>query len=153
MGRPLSHEAHKLHRTRKSGWRVKKEDVLWSIYTNADPDMSMPFSIEIIMLRDVEALQRVVDKDSNARSWTYDGLNENGVGATIIMSADFAWLSVIAHEVAHIALLYYAHTWPSQSRLGAKRWLADHPEHVAEMIGNYTSVIWDAVNNELQAES
>jgi hypothetical protein len=100
----------------------------------------MPFPVEVIILRTPEALAAVTNTpDVNGRSWYYN----DPEGATLMLVADDPWLSIVAHEVAHIALLHHAYHAPP--RVTARRWLHEHPEHIAELIGNLTSVLWYAI--------
>ena len=59
-------------------------------------------------------------------------------------------LSIVAHEATHVALAHAAHI--ERSRAGAKKWLLDHPEWGAEMVGNLTALVWYLIIKDCESD-
>lgn len=117
------------------------EHVAWQGIIDADPNMSVPFAVHVFIFHTVEQLRAACgNPEANAHSTTWDEPDALNVGATVFLSTEDLHLSLVAHEVAHIALNYHGHN--ERTRIGARRWLTEHPEQIAEMIGNLTAYIW-----------
>lgn len=126
------------------------EAVAWHEIIGARPDFSVPFSVHVFILHTIEQLRDAVhDPDANGYSCTFDEPDADNVGALIMLTKTDLELAIVAHEAAHITLFHYA---KQVGRAGAKRWLGNHPEESAEMIGNLTSLLWYGIPtlNELQ---
>lgn len=117
------------------------EHVAWQNVIAADPEMSVPFAVHVFIFHTIEQLQAACeDPEANAHSMTHVEVDDAGVGAVVMLAKPELHLSIVAHEAAHIALLHQAHIM--NSRIGARRWLHEHPEYIAQMIGNLTAILW-----------
>lgn len=116
------------------------EHVAWQGVVDADEGMSVPFGVHVFVFHTEEQLRAACgDAEASAHSATFDEPDDANIGALVMLSAENLELSLVAHEVAHIALFHHG---KDVGRTVAKRWLAHHPESVAEMIGNLTALIW-----------
>lgn len=119
-----------------------EEHVAWQGVIAANPDMSVPFAVHVFIFHAIEQLQAASrSPEANGHSRVYDDVDVAGVGAVLMLVKDSLELSIVAHEAAHIALFWHQRQ-EYVGRIGARRWLLFHPEHVAEMIGNLTTLIW-----------
>lgn len=115
--------------------------VAWHGIIDAAPGYSVPFRTHVFIFHTLDQLRATVgNPDANGYSSTYDEPDADNIGALIILIKTDLELSIVAHEATHIALFH--HGKQVQGRAGARRWLGEHPETVAEMIGNLTSLIW-----------
>lgn len=120
------------------------EHVAWQGIIAAEPDMSVPFAVHLFIFHTREQLRTACETpNASAHSTTWDEPDANNIGAMIFLSVEDLHLSLVAHEVTHIALIHHAHQ--ERSRVGARRWLAEHPETVAEMVGNLTALAWYSI--------
>lgn len=120
------------------------EHVAWQGVIEAIPSHSVPFAVHVFLLHTREQL-RTACQDDNASAWssTYDEPDANDVGAIMLFSIEDLEMSLAAHESTHVALNHAAHS--ESTRIGAKRWLIEHPEWIAEMTGNLTTLVWAAL--------
>jgi hypothetical protein len=120
------------------------DHVAWRGAIEAIPSHSVPFGIHIFIMKNRDNLRAAIE-DENASAWssTYDHVDNNEIGAIMLFNLEDIELSLAAHEAAHIALNHAAAI--ERSRTGAKRWLNEHPEWIAEMIGNITVLVWAAI--------
>lgn len=117
------------------------EHVAWQGVIDAHPNMSVPFAVHVFIFHTLKQLQTACnDRKANGFSRTYPEPDDANRGAIILLAKPHLELSIVAHEATHITL-HHHHTLEA-SRQGAKRWLLEHPESVAEMIGNMTAYIW-----------
>lgn len=120
------------------------EHVCWQGVIEADPDYSVPFGVHLFVFQTRAHLRAACqDGQASAHSMTYPEADGAGIGATIMFSREELHLSLAAHEVTHVALFHAGRS--ETTRVGAKRWLKDHPESVAEMVGNLTALVWAAI--------
>lgn len=106
----------------------------------SDEAYSVPFAVEIFVFDTIEHLRQACkDPQASAHSTTYEEPDHAKVGAIIMLAEPEMHMSLVAHEVSHVALHHHGST---VGKASAKRWLADHPESIAEMIGNLTALIW-----------
>lgn len=127
------------------------EHVAWQGIIEASPEMSVPYGVHVFVFHKTEQLQSAVNTENiGGHSQAWNTPDSRGVGALIMLSAEELHLSVVAHEATHVAL--YQHSRTERSRIGARRWLVDHPESVAEMIGNLTALIWYGIP-DLESET
>ncbi len=124
------------------------EHVAWQGIIEPIPDQSVPFGIHVFLFHTREQL-RAACEEKHAAAWssTFDDTDELGVGALMMFSAEDAELALAAHEAAHVALVHAANT--ETSRIGARRWLSEHPEWIAEMVGNVTVLVWAAIYQQV----
>lgn len=127
-----------------------EEHVAWQGIIDAIPTHSVPFATHVFLLHTREQLRSACG-DPRACAWssTYDVPSAGGVGAIMLFTLEDLELSLAAHESTHVALNHAAHE--EQSRIGAKRWLLEHPEWIAEMTGNLTTLVWAALYENAQA--
>lgn len=117
------------------------EHVAWQQVLEGDPDMSVPFDVHVFIFHTSEQLQAACGNPlANGHSSTWTQPDSVNIGALVMLAKDELELSVVAHEAAHIALFHHRNILTG--RISARRWLNDHPEHIAEMIGNLTAIIW-----------
>jgi hypothetical protein len=115
--------------------------VHWQGVIPADPDFGVPFGVHVFIFHTTEQLRAASGHDTAvAHSVTFDHVDDAGVGALLFFTLEELHLSLAAHEATHVALAHHGNE--ERSRIGAKRWLWDHPESVAEMIGNLTVLVW-----------
>lgn len=108
---------------------------------SAAPEVAVPFSVHVFIFHTIEQLRQACgDFNSNAHSFTYDEPDANDVGAVVMLAKTDLEVALVAHEATHVALFRHAHT--TTGRIGARRWLHEHPESMAEMVGNLTALIW-----------
>lgn len=107
----------------------------------AAPDYSVPFAVHVFILKTRDHLRAAAGHEhASAFSITPDEPDHAGVGATMLFNLEDIELSLAAHEATHVALTHHSNI--EATRIGAKRWLWDHPESVAEMTGNLTALVW-----------
>lgn len=127
------------------------EHVAWQGIVEAAPEMSVPYAVHVFIFRTAKQLQEAVgQRNIGGHSQAWNTPDSRGVGALIMLNVEDLHLSVVAHEATHVAL--YQHSRTEQTRIGARRWLKDHPETIAEMIGNLTALIWYAIP-DIEAET
>lgn len=127
---------------------IPKEHVVWQGIVEAAPEYAVPFGVHVFVLDTVEHLRSASeDPLAHAHSMTWEEPDSRNVGAIVLLSTADLAMSIVAHEATHIAL--YHHGREVQGRIGARRWLKDHPETVAEMVGNLTALIWYSLPNGL----
>lgn len=120
------------------------EHVIDQWVISAMPDMSVPFGIHVFIFDTVEHLQAACeDPQASAHSIAYRNTDADGIGAIVMLAQPHLDVSIVAHEATHIALFHHARTLTG--RMGARRWLSEHPESVAEMAGNVTALIWHTI--------
>ena len=104
------------------------------------PEYSIPFAVHVFVFDTIEHLREAcATSDAHAHSMTYDEPDDANIGAIVMLVASDLHLSLVAHEATHIALNHHTKHAGNET---AEDWLADHPESVAEMIGNLTALIW-----------
>lgn len=117
--------------------------VAWEAVLDAAPHLGMPFATHVFVFHTAEQLRAACgDPDAGAFSSTFDEVDDAGVGALVMLSREHLALSLVAHEATHVALFHHRE---SAGRIGARRWLNEHPESVADMAGNLTAVIWHSL--------
>ena len=122
------------------------EHTHWQGVVKAAPEQSVPFAVHVFVFHTREQLREACgDERAAAHSMTYPEPDDTGVGAVIMFSLEELHLSLVAHEVAHVTMFHAGEV--EHTRVGAKKWLRDHPEWVAEMTGNLTAIIWGALIN------
>lgn len=125
--------------------RWPDEHVAWQSLIDAAPDMSVPFAVHVFIFHELEQLREAAgDPNASGFSTTYRDLDASGTGAILLLVKTDLELSIVAHEAAHMALFWHMRQ-PDVGRVGARRWLSQHPEHLAEMIGNMTALLWYAI--------
>lgn len=118
------------------------EHVAWQAVIAANPDMSVPFAVHVFIFHTLEQLREACGAPhANGHSRVYDEPDSAGIGAVLMLDKPDLELSIVAHEATHMALFWHMQQ-PYLGRIGARRWLMLHPEHVAEMVGNLTTLIW-----------
>ncbi len=119
-------------------------DVAWQGVIEAIPTHSVPFAVHVFLMHEREQLRRACG-DPNASAWssTYDNVDGADIGAIMLFNLEDLELALAAHESAHVALNHAALV--EKTRVGARRWLNEHPEWIAEMIGNLTVLVWAAL--------
>ncbi|MCK2034473.1 hypothetical protein [Microbacterium sp. KSW4-4] len=118
-----------------------EEHVAWQGIIDAAPEMSVPHAVHVFIFHTAKQLQSAVGQENiGGHSQAWNAPDSRGVAAVIMLNAEELYLSIVAHEASHVAL--YHHSGLEQTRVGARRWLKDHPESIAEMIGNLTALIW-----------
>lgn len=124
-------------------------DVAQHFFVYPDPEWSIPYGTHIFVFNDQAALKRACeepeDEDLAARSYDYRAVDAEGCRGLIMFTKDHLPVSVVSHEVTHLILMWAASEVSPHRR--AKKWLADHPEWVAEAIGNMTGLIWNALRD------
>ena len=127
-------------------WDIDVYQMARMIIMSKNVEMSIPFPVMVIFTHTEQDLIDVIGRDNiGAHSYTPDKIDENGMGGYIFMSLERAYLSVLAHEVAHIALFHHG---DKAGRKPANRYLWNHPESLAEMIGNMTALYWYRLTEE-----
>lgn len=122
-------------------------DLHWQGILAANPDFAIPFATHVFVFHTRDQLRSACDRpDAVAHSTTFTDPNPANVGALLFFSLEDLALSLVAHEATHVALIHHAQV--EETRIGAKRWLHDHPESIAEMVGNLTSIVWARVQQE-----
>lgn len=122
-------------------YRWPDEHVHWQGVIAAAPDYSVPFAVHVFILKTRLHLRAAVGHEhASAFSITPEEADHAGVGATMLFNLEDIELSLAAHEATHVALSHHSNI--ETTRIGAKRWLWDHPESVAEMTGNLTALVW-----------
>lgn len=117
--------------------------IAWQGIIEAWPEMEVPFSTHVFIFHTIDQLREACgDPEANAHSSTYSKADSQNIGALVMLTADQLELAVVAHEAAHIALFHHKNALDRSDRTGARRWLNEHPESIAEMIGNLTAMIW-----------
>lgn len=130
-----------LHKLDDMTW--PDEHVAWQSVIAGWPEMSVPFDTHVFIFHTIEQLQAACgDRQANAHSSTWRTPDSAGVGALVMLTAEHLELAVIAHESTHIALFHHRNILDRGDRTGARRWLDQHPETIAEMVGNLTALIW-----------
>lgn len=125
--------------------------IAWQGVIDANPEHSVPFAVHVFIFHTVEQFQDAWgDHEAGAGSSTYDTVDDANIGAVIYMAKPDLYVSIVAHEATHIALNYHAQL---TGRGGAKQWLRTHPEYVAEMVGNMTSLIWYGIPTEEEIDA
>lgn len=115
------------------------------------PEYTVPFPVHVLIFDTQEHLQAACgDPGAGGFSSTLHPPGGTTIGAVIFLSKPNLELSLVAHEATHIALHHHSY---EQGRGGAKRWLHDHPESVAEMVGNMTAFIWYGIPTEEEIEA
>lgn len=119
----------------------KDEHLHWQGIIDADPDYSIPFATHVFIFKTRELLRAACEHDQAcAHSLTFDEPDNAGIGATMFFNLEDIELSLAGHEATHVALAHHSNI--ETTRIGAKRWLWDHPESIAEMTGNLTTLVW-----------
>lgn len=120
------------------------EHVAWQGVIHAAPDMSVQFGVHVFVFHTLDQLRAACDDPkASAHSLTYAEPDAANIGAVVFFAKPHLELSLVTHECTHIALFHHSHT--ARSRIGARRWLAEHPETIAEMVGNLTALVWYGV--------
>ena len=115
--------------------------VHWQGLIPADDDLALPFDTHMFIFHTTEQLRAAVENDGAvAHSITWGEPDAANVGALVSFSREELHMSLAAHEATHIALAHHSNI--ETSRVGARRWLYDHPESVAEMTGNLAALMW-----------
>lgn len=124
------------------------EHVAHQFILSAAPEHAVPFGVHVFIFHTIGQLQEACgDFNSNAHSTTYDEPDGNDVGALVMLSKSDLEVALVAHEATHIALFHHARI--PKRRTSARRWLAQHPESMAEMVGNLTALIWHNLPQDL----
>lgn len=120
------------------------EHVHWQGVIPAAPEYAIPFATHVFIFKTRAHLREAAgDPGACARSTTYTEADADNVGALLMFTLEDLHLSLAAHEATHVALAHHGNV--ERSRVGAKRWLAEHPESIAEMTGNLTAFVWAAL--------
>lgn len=110
------------------------------VHLPRDKQMSIPFAVHVFVFHTRAQLREACgDPRASAHSMTHRP-DAEGTGAVIMLSAEELELSLVAHEVAHVALHWWATRVPKKK--SARRAIKRHPERVAEMVGNLTALVW-----------
>lgn len=131
------------------GFHWNGEDVAWQGVFDAAPEIDVPFGVHIFIFKTLEAFRAACD-EPGAYAWsrTYNEVDNNGIGALILFGPDVP-LSNVAHEATHVSLFWARNTThPNQRSL---RWLDEHPESVAEMVGGLTAMLWHSLPKKYRA--
>ncbi len=117
------------------------EHLHWQGIIDADTGFSIPFAVHVFIFKNRTDMQAAVEHEGiSAFSSTFHRVDDAGVGALMMFNLDDIELSLAAHEATHVTLSHHANI--ETSRVGAKRWLHEHPESVAEMAGNLTVLVY-----------
>lgn len=120
------------------------EHLTWQGVIDAIPTHSVPFAVHVFLFDTRAHMQAACQVDNAAaHSSSYDEPDTNNIGALMFFNTEDLELSLAAHEATHVAL-HHASVIET-TRVGARRWLNEHPEWVAEMIGNLTILVWSAL--------
>lgn len=120
------------------------EHVAWQGVIEAIPSHSVPFGVHVFLMHTREQMRSAcADPHASAWSSTYDDVDVNDIGAIMLFNVEDLELALAAHEATHVALNHAAAI--EATRTGARRWLNEHPEWIAEMVGNLTVLIWAAL--------
>lgn len=123
---------------------IPQEHVHWQGIIEAIPEQSVPFAVHVFIFETREQLRELTGSPSaSAWSSTFETPDENNIGALMFFNLEDIELSLAAHEATHVALCHAANKHDGET--DTRRWLTDHPEWVAEMIGNLTILIWSAL--------
>jgi hypothetical protein len=115
-------------------------DVAWHGEFDSERRYSIEHGVRVFVFNDRDALQRAVEReDINGFSTTYGEEDADGMQATIMLAQPVE-LSTVVHEVTHVGLLWHRPKVRRKQR--AHGWLDRHPESIAELIGNLSTVIW-----------
>ncbi len=121
--------------------------IAWHGVFDAVPEWSVDYGVDVWIFKTLEGLRDACgDPAATAFSRTYDTPDAAGVGALMLFVGPVP-ISLIAHEVAHVALFWARDLATPHQR--ARRWLAEHPEAVAELVGNLTAVLWHSLPEDL----
>ncbi|GAA1149292.1 hypothetical protein F6W69_10590 [Microbacterium oxydans] len=129
-----------------------ESDVAW--HGIVDAGHGVPFRTQVFIFHTHAQLSAACGHpDANGWSQTFNEPDADNVGALVFLVKTELWVSIIAHEAAHIALFH--HGRQIDGRIGARKWAREHPEELAVMIGNLTSLIWCGVPvfNEGEAQA
>lgn len=122
-------------------------DVAWQGVFTADEAWSIAHGAHVFVFHDVDGLRSACgDPLAGAHSLSYPQPDADGVGARMFFAQPVT-LSAIVHEVTHVALFWARELAGPHTR--ARGWLADHPEEVAELVGNLAAVLWYSLPAEL----
>jgi hypothetical protein len=121
---------------------IPEDHILADIIFDAAPDMSIPYKVRVIILRELDHINSITENDTaSATSITFNADKLiDGIGAYFFIPQETLEISVIAHECTHAALFWVMKDVRRKQR--AYGWLANHPEKVPECIGNLTSILW-----------
>lgn len=118
------------------------EHVAWQEIIAADPEYGLPFAVHVVIFHTRDQLAAACKSpEAGGHSVTYREPDESGVGAAVFLNKEMLELSIVAHEAAHVAL-FWERNHNDPGRIGARRWLEEHPETLVDSIGNITAFIW-----------
>lgn len=130
-------------------WHWPDADIAWHGAFDSERDYSIEHGVRVFVFTDLDALQRAVERDNvNAFSTTYGEEDADGMQATIMLAQPVE-LSTVVHEVTHVGLLW--HRPKARRKQRAHGWLDRHPESIAELIGNLSTIIWFNIPDEHRA--
>lgn len=119
---------------------IPDEHIVHHVVIEADESMSVPFCTRVFVLRDREMLRAATSNErACAHSITFEEIDGAGIGAIVLLNLDDLHLSLVAHEIMHVALSRAAYDEPADI---TREWLLDHPESIAELVGNLSALIW-----------
>ncbi|KJL39922.1 hypothetical protein [Microbacterium trichothecenolyticum] len=127
-----------------------RDEVVWEAGFAKERQYAIEHGVDVYVFESIDALHRATGITTiSAQSRAFPQPTANGVGA-IILLAQPVTLSAIVHEVTHVGLFWARRTARRKQR--AYGWLADHPEQIAELIGNLSAVIWHSLPEEIARE-
>lgn len=120
-----------------------RDEVVWHGCFAKDHPYAIEHDVDVFVFESVEALHRATGQTTiSAQSRSFPQPDADGVGAIILLTQPVP-LSTIVHEVTHVALFWARRTARRKQR--AYGWLANHPEQVAELVGNLSAVLWHSL--------
>lgn len=132
-------------------WR--NEDVAHEFILEPDP-MTTEYAVHVFIFKDLETLRRARDRPSSepeasAASVLYDEPDSRNTIALIMLAADTLELSLVVHEVTHVALHIYSLSLAPNAT--ARAHITNHSEFLPELIGNLSAMVWFNTDPELRA--
>ena len=123
------------------------EDIDQHFFIGADPSMDIPHGVHVFVVKTRRALRRLRQESEggdqrnvSAWSYSYDKPDDDDSIGLIVLSSEELELSLVVHEVTHVALHYYGNTLKPHARASAH--IGNHSETLPLMIGNLSAMIW-----------
>lgn len=127
---------------------VPRENVVSHFGVNVTSSTYDELRFDLLVVDTHETLNRVFEApyEIDANTLIYGKPDEEGSIATMIFSADNLTVNLVAHEVTHLILVQSSQ---ETSRITSSRaWLRNHPEWVAEAVGDTVEVVCNALMEE-----
>ncbi len=109
-------------------------------------EMGIHHKVKVFIFKDQEKLNKAIEGNGwvAGHSVTYRKPDADNTIALICFTKEYLDLSIITHEVAHVAMFMESNR---TGRKPANRWLQQHPERLIELIGNLTMVVWEGLSD------